>query len=405
MSNFASKALESLKTPLVLKSFGWVLLFIALMIFAALFLPWQQTVTGEGSVTVFSPSERPQVISSLIDARILKWHVQEGDKVKRGDILLELEELNPSYLDADQLSRLAAQRQASIQKRRATESLLDTLERQNQTLSAVQKVVIPTAQQNLTTAELNYQRRKQLYEKGLISKRDLELAELDRVKADANTVTAGAEAALNIQDTESKIAQSYEKLAQINSEIYKMDIDLANLQSRIAHRKIYAPLDGQITRLHAIGTAQTVKAGEQIAVIVPESYDQAVEIFVPDYFASLVSVGRKVRLQFAGWPAFQFAGWPAARVGTFAGEVAVIDAYSQDSGRFRILVKPDHKRIKASKDEPWPDSNILRPGTKALGWVLLDEVPLWFEFWRILNGFPPTVMEQAYQKLPKRPKK
>ncbi len=405
MSNFASKALESLKTPLVLKSFGWVLLFIALMIFAALFLPWQQTVTGEGSVTVFSPSERPQVISSLIDARILKWHVQEGDKVKRGDILLELEELNPSYLDADQLSRLAAQRQASIQKRRATESLLDTLERQNQTLSAVQKVVIPTAQQNLTTAELNYQRRKQLYEKGLISKRDLELAELDRVKADANTVTAGAEAALNIQDTESKIAQSYEKLAQINSEIYKMDIDLANLQSRIAQRKIYAPLDGQITRLHAIGTAQTVKAGEQIAVIVPESYDQAVEIFVPDYFASLVSVGRKVRLQFAGWPAFQFAGWPAARVGTFAGEVAVIDAYSQDSGRFRILVKPDHKRIKASKDEPWPDSNILRPGTKALGWVLLDEVPLWFEFWRILNGFPPTVMEQAYQKLPKRPKK
>ncbi len=400
-----SLILKALKTPAVLRSLSLILMILAVFATAILFLPWQQVVTAEGFVTVFAPNERPQAICSLIDARIIQCYVKEGEMVKRGDLLLELEELHPSYLDDQQLSRLAAQRQASIQKRRAVEMLLDNLKQQSQTLSNVQNIAVPAAQQNYNTAEINFQRRKQLYEKGLISKRDLELAELDRVKADATTFTVGAEAALKVQDAESKIAQSYEKLAQINSEIYKMDIDLSNLQNRIQQRKIYAPLDGQITRLHTYGSAQTVKAGEEIAIIVPATYDQAVEVFVPDYFTALVSVGRKVRLQFAGWPAFQFAGWPAARVGTFAGEIAVIDAYSADSGQFRLLVKPDYQRIKANLDEPWPDSRILRPGTKVLAWVLLDEVPLWFEFWRILNGFPPTVMEHSHSKIPKRLKK
>jgi hypothetical protein len=25
------------------------------------------------------------------------------------------------------------------------------------------------------------------------------------------------------------------------------------------------------------------------------------------------------------------------------------------------------------------------------GWVILDSVPVWYEIWRQLNGFPPTL--------------
>ena len=42
-------------------------------------------------------------------------------------------------------------------------------------------------------------------------------------------------------------------------------------------------------------------------------------------------------------------------------------------------------------DDPWPDDRWLRQGTRAQGWVLLNEVPVWFELWRQLNGFPPAV--------------
>jgi hypothetical protein len=44
----------------------------------------------------------------------------------------------------------------------------------------------------------------------------------------------------------------------------------------------------------------------------------------------------------------------------------------------------------------WPEERFLRQGVRANGWVLLEQVPLWFEVWRKLNGFPPTVeMEPA----------
>jgi hypothetical protein len=53
------------------------------------------------------------------------------------------------------------------------------------------------------------------------------------------------------------------------------------------------------------------------------------------------------------------------------------------NGKFRILVTPD------PDDVPWPKQ--LRLGSGVRGWVMLDTVPLWFEIWRQLNGFPPSL--------------
>jgi hypothetical protein len=95
--------------------------------------------------------------------------------------------------------------------------------------------------------------------------------------------------------------------------------------------------------------------------------------------------GDKVRLQFDGWPALQFSGWPGASFGTFGGEVAVIDYVSTEKNSYRILVKPD------PLDEPWPDQ--LRIGSGAIGWAMLSRVPVWYEIWRQMNGFPPKFYE------------
>jgi len=45
------------------------------------------------------------------------------------------------------------------------------------------------------------------------------------------------------------------------------------------------------------------------------------------------------------------------------------------------LVAPD------PEDEAWPDA--LRVGSGANGFALLKDVPIWYELWRRLNGFPP----------------
>ena len=57
---------------------------------------------------------------------------------------------------------------------------------------------------------------------------------------------------------------------------------------------------------------------------------------IKDCALAALATGRKVRLQFDGWPALQFSGWPAVAVGTFGGEIAVIDPVAGPDGRYRV---------------------------------------------------------------------
>ncbi len=83
---------------------------------------------------------------------------------------------------------------------------------------------------------------------------------------------------------------------------------------------------------------------------------------------------------FDGWPAFVFSGWPNLTFGTYEGKVVAIDNNIGHNGAFRILVAPDES------NKPWPAA--LRPGGGARCIALLNNVPLWYELWRQLNGFP-----------------
>ncbi len=116
----------------------------------------------------------------------------------------------------------------------------------------------------------------------------------------------------------------------------------------------------------------------------PDTKSRAVELLVDGNDAALIDPGRHVRLHFEGWPAIQFSGWPSVAVGTFAGKVAFVDAADDGEGHFRVVVVPEG-------DEPWPSGRYLRQGVRANGWVLLNQVRLGYELWRLFNGFPPVV--------------
>jgi hypothetical protein len=127
-----------------------------------------------------------------------------------------------------------------------------------------------------------------------------------------------------------------------------------------------------------------VKGGDPIAVLVPDSEERAVELYVDGNDLPLITEGKKVRLQFEGWPAVQFSGWPQVAVGTFGGEVAIVDATDDGKGKFRIVVRP-------TAGEAWPETRFLRQGVRAQGFVILGRVTLAYELWRQLNGFPASV--------------
>ena len=65
---------------------------------------------------------------------------------------------------------------------------------------------------------------------------------------------------------------------------------------------------------------------------------------------------------------------------------------------FRVLLAPDEE------DHEWPAAIRVGSGAKTIG--LLDDVPIWFEIWRQLNGFPPNYYQpEGKAKEVKTPKK
>ena len=261
---------------------------------------------------------------------------------------------------------------------------------------------VEAADATLHTAKLNLERQQGLHRKGLTPTRSVELAQLDydraavetdRSKAALNAARQELEAlAADRQKTETDFRASIEDAraarATALSELANTRALLQPVEIRIARQttqRITAPRDGVILRLLAQPGSEVLKAGDPVAVLVPQTGQPVVELWVDGNDMPLISPGNKVRLQFEGWPAIQFVGWPSVAVGTFGGVVNLVDATDNGLGKFRLLVEPD------PADEPWPSQRYLRQGVRANGWVLLNVVSLGFEVWRQFNGFPPVI--------------
>ena len=154
-----------------------------------------------------------------------------------------------------------------------------------------------------------------------------------------------------------------------------------NYSVRAGMYYITAPQDGYITKALQSGIGETIKEGTQILSIMPAKYDLAVIMYVNPLDLPLLEKGQKVRLQFDGWPAVVFSGWPNTSYGTYGGKIFAIDNFIYDNGKFRVLIAPD------PDDQPWPEA--LRVGGGTDNMVLLKNVPVWYELWRQVNGFPP----------------
>jgi multidrug resistance efflux pump len=404
----------------------WLLGFGAVIV-VVMFLPWQQYVSGKGSVIAYRPEDRPQVVNTAISGRITQWHVGEGQFVRRGDPILSLAEISPSYLDpatadrvGEQVTAKSAAAEAKRDKVRALgEQLTALMEgrslKARQLAAKVEQVrftviadsaAVQAALLDSTIAMRQLGAQEALYRDGLKSLVEFESARARAqavaarvVQARGNLAKSRAELDNAILEVDAVAAEYAEKLAktagdrsatsaelsEAQAEIAKLRNSETNVRLRNTFGTVVAPQDGYVVRVLRAGVGETVKEGEAVATVMPFSPELAVELSVKAMDVPLLRPGRKVRLTFDGWPALQFAGWPSVAVGTFGGTIAVIDQVNAVDGTYRILVRPD------ATDEAWPE--LLRVGSGVIGWALLDEVPIWYEFWRTLNGFPPTVAQ------------
>ncbi len=419
-----TNTLTTVKTAPVAKRIARNLLRLFLLLFLILgFTPWQQNVRGIGRIVAYTPADRQQLISAQVEGRISRWMVREGSQVKQGEILAEIRDNDPHLLQ-----RLESEQKAALAKQEATDNRVNTFREQlrmtensrPQALSAAQSRVemanerrkaadqsVQAAKAAKQTATLNLSRQQQLNSKGLSSQRTLELSQLEMAQraAEVERTQATLEAAKSEVDA---LSSDWQKLAadtsatvekaraELNKAIEDQNgvrADILKLQTRLARQQtqtVTAPRDGIVLRLLANPGAEMVKPGQALAIFVPDTKERAVELWVDGNDLPLIVTESRVRLQFEGYPAIQFGGWPEFSVGSFGGRVVLIDATDDGKGQFRILVRPDRK------DTAWPSTRFLRQGVRVNGWVLLGQVTLGYELWRIFNGFPPLILPEPY---------
>lgn len=404
-----------------------VFTFLACLIIA--FIPWTQTIRAPGQVTTIKPDQRPQTIPSVIGGRIEKWYVQEGDFVEKGDTILFISEVKDEYFDPNLLTRTQEQLNAKessvssyMEKVKALDNQIDALietaklkreQATNKLEQARLKVVSDStdyeaAKINVKIADEQYERAKGLFDKGLKSRTEMENRELTSQKARAELISAenrlltSRNQVINAKVELSSISAEYrdavaksesEKFTALSS-MYDAEATVTKLQNqymnyavRIGMYYVTAPQSGYITQALQSGIGETIKEGVEIVSIMPAEYDLAVEMFVRPIDLPLLDIGREVRIQFDGWPAIIFSGWPEATFGTYDGRIFAIDNFIGDNGMFRVLIEP------VTTVKPWPPR--LRVGAGTYNLVLLEDVPIWYEIWRQLNGFPPNYYGSA----------
>jgi len=405
------------------KGFNRFLWVFSTVIVVMLFLPWTQNINGKGYVTTLQPDKRPQTIQSPIPGKIDKWFVREGDVVQKGDTLLKISEIKSEYFDPELVSRTQQQLAAKEQAVTAYTQKVAALENQLVALDLERKLKLQQAKNKLkqsvlyvqsdsikfeatkmdqNIAQIRLAREESLFAEGLKSLRELESKRLIFQQAQAKYI--GAENTYRNAKNEVEIARvevnrlnaSFaDKAAKIRSDlatatssqfeaqgsVAKLQNTLSNYRARVALQYVTAAQSGYVNKALKAGIGETFKAGEKLLSIMPNNYQMAVETYIRPIDIPLIKVGEKARVEFDGWPAIVFSGWPNVSYGTYGAKVVAIENYISENDLYRVLLIPD------PDDHPWPTE--VRIGSGARSIALLNEVPVWYELWRQLNGFPP----------------
>ena len=404
-------------------------LFLSMIAMA--FLPWQQSSRGTGRVVAYVPQERQQTIQATAKGIVIRIGdgLVEGSKVNKGDFILEIQPFA-----ANKVQQLDAQWSELKTKLATAQAKAGAYGENIRDFTDVQDFAVQFAEQMVEAAEakleskqklvrayvakelqarLNLERFESLYESGVKPEKEVEKLKKEWEVADSELNSIKQEVAGLKKEVSAKQAQVEEKRLIAQTKIdYAVAMHQDALGSAASVRKemgelnvkrdelkrliVRAPRDGTIFRMPVYELGQSVKEGDTILTLVPETSQKAVELLVNGNDMPLVQVGQDVRLQFEGWPAVQFPGWPSVAVGTFGGEVVTVDATDNGMGEFRVLVLPD--------ESGWPKDRYLRQGVRANGWIMMRRVSLGYEFWRQLNGFPIILSDKVPKKSAKPPK-
>lgn len=420
-------SMQMVRTGRVIRLAGRIT-FIALAaaIVAMVFVPWQQTAKGIGMVLALDPQERPQPVLAMADGVVsfVESDIREGSYVEKNQLVLKLtpfaaggvDQIN-SQIDATETQLISQNAAYDVAKqnvllqessgRSLLQSLVQAVAASREKWEQAKNEVV-VLQAELEDKQNQLRIAEEVVSRGLISREEL-FTKRQAVEGQYNKTlkaeNAEQEAFATLRSKEDEFESKKEDINIKNREAKQKEFSeeqkVQSILNKLSELRVKseeqlrldvrAPRSGYIQQWYGIEGSEAVKKGDQLFVLVPDSDQLAVEMKVSGNDMPLIHEGDRVRLQFEGWPAVQFVGWPSVAIGTFGGKVNRVFPTDDGKGNFRVLVTPDNH---FDREDGWPDDRYLRQGVRANGWVLLKEVPLGYEIWRQLNGFPPVVADQ-----------
>jgi len=417
MYNFTS--LDKVVLHPFFKKFKRISLLVFFIFSCFLFLPWQQTIKGVGSLIALDPTQRAYSILATIDGFIDEFHVQENQFVKKGELLFTMVDLDKEY--ASKLNSI--QENMDLQKNNIKNQILISKEKRDNTkeyLSLGLNVYVQKFDQiknilksleikkiafvkNYEIERSNFERVELLYKDGIESRRRYEQlnniyikakAQRDKLSVDVdieknNISILEKEKKKFLKETENKIKTlegiilgSQNELNSLQQKMHKQSMTISRYESS----KVYAKKDGYVVRLQQNDKNKLIHRGDKVLYFAPVVTKKSILIKFSDFNMPLVQEGLPARIVFYGWPAMQVSGWPLIERGTFAGIIERTDAIAYEKGFYYAYVVED-------PSEPWPQGDILKIGTQATVWVRLESVAIWYQLWRTMNALPPRLIK------------
>lgn len=238
-----------------------------------------QTVVASGRIIT------PQRVSigATITERVARIPVDEGQAVKRGQILIELD-------DTDERAALAQARAAVAQAEAK--------------LRQMREVTLPAAEQALTQAEANARQARQSYErtaalrqKGFVGESQLDDARRARDVADSQLSAA------RLQVASSRPSGSDYALARTALE--QARASLASAQAKLAQTVIFAPADGVLIS-RSVEPGNVVQPGKELMALAPSGETQIV-VQIDEKNLALLALGQKALASADAFPDQRFA--------------------------------------------------------------------------------------------------
>jgi HlyD family secretion protein len=252
-------------------------------------------------------------ITSEVTGKIMRLAVDEGDHVKPGQFLLEIDSRIP---------------------RTNVQGLQAAVEQQRIALQQA-KVALQIAQENLRLAQDDFARQQNLLKSGIATKRDYEAAE-NSLRVQEN----------NQKSAEQQVARSEQAIRQSSSSLSNAEHDLSKVT-------IQSPIEGIVTKRN-VEEGETAIQGftnnpSVVLLILADMSIIQAEIQVDETDMPTVAIGQKAKITIDAMPDKSFAGH-VTEVGNSPINVSAQSSGSRQATNFKVVVQVD---------EPIPN---VRPG-------------------------------------------